>query len=182
MPPPSDEFYAKIDTRRIYPAFLRKHREVTGACAWELAYFIATSGFRSPDEQTTLYLKGRETPGVNPRPERPLGDTVTNARAFSSLHQFGLAIDATRDAALDRAGLQPDWRIEEYEPLARNAKRIGLKSLFWSETFREGPHVELDIASRGLTLATLKREYLRGRDTGDSLNRVWRMLDDRGPW
>src|SRR3990167_10367297 len=52
------------------------------------------SGLRTAEEQDKLYALGRTI--VNPdgkSADKPMGNIVTNAQAFSSWHNFGLALD-----------------------------------------------------------------------------------------
>lgn len=185
---PTDELCNrfKINWSLIYPPVSRKYREALVACQREGAEFYATGGTRTYTEQMNLYLQGRKLPGPHAGEARypVLGLTVTKARPGESMHNFGLAIDSTRDADLTRVGLQPDWNIEHYEPLARHGKTVGLHSLFYSPEFREGPHVELDIESKALTKHVLRMEFERRgmRDLHDGLTDVWRLLDRHGPW
>ncbi len=163
----ADALLARIDVSNVYPPFLGMYKGVLEATLREGAAFYAVSGYRSFDEQTALYLQGRQTSG----------QIVTQARAGYSAHNFGVAIDGTRDADLTRPGLQPTWKIEEYEPLAQHAKARGLDAGYWWK-FRDCPHVQLDLAAKHLTLNLLRIEYMRRRSLPD----VWAMLDAHGPW
>lgn len=60
---------------RAQRAFLQLQDAVPGVCAFET--------WRHPDRQAYLYAKGRTSPG----PKR------TNAKAWQSWHQYGLAFD-----------------------------------------------------------------------------------------
>jgi len=175
-----------VDWALIYPPFHSLYRQALAACAAEGAAFYATCGTRTYAQQTELFLKGRKTPGPHAgEPHFPaLGLTVTKARPGESTHNFGIAIDSTRDGDLTRAGLQPDWNIEHYEPLARNARKLRLHSLFYSAEFREGPHVELDLEARGLTRHLLRIEFERRgiTDLKAGLADAWALLDRHGPW
>ncbi len=150
------------------------------------AHYYATCGTRTYQQQMALYLQGRNTPGPHAGEAHypALGLTVTKARPGESEHNFGIAIDSTRDNDLSRAGLQPDWKLEDYEPLARHAKKNKLKSLFYSADFREGPHLSLPIEERGLTLRLLRIEFERRGfyDQRAGLADVWALLDRHGPW
>lgn len=174
-----DALLAKIDTQRIYPPFLAMYRAVLDDCTREGADYPATCGIRWPSDQLTEYLKGRETPGPNATPERPLGDTVTRARPYGSFHQFGIAIDATRDKDA-RPGLQPSWDRADYALLATSAAKRGLRSL--GPTQQDWPHVELPIETRGLSLVLLRNEMKSARDPQEGLRRAWALLDKHGPW
>lgn len=186
---PTDELVGRFIGGKwefVYPPVQRKYRQAIDGAAHEGHEFYATCGTRTYSEQMTLFLQGRKTPGPHAGEEHypALGLTVTKARPGESLHNLGLAIDSTLDADLSRVGLQPDWNIEHYEPLARNAKAVGLHSLFYEPSFREGPHVELDIAKYALTKNLLRIEFeKRGlRDLRAGLADVWRLLDRCGEW
>lgn len=175
---PIDTLLKFIDPAKVYPPLLAKYRAVLDECAREGAEYYATCGYRSPDQQTSEYLKGREIPGPNATPTKPLGDTVTRARAYGSFHQYGIAIDSTRDGNAARAGLQPSWKAEDYAVLARVAGKHGLRSL--GPSIGDWPHVELPIENHGLTLNVL-RVAMKAAPTPDAgLKRVWAMLDERG--
>ncbi len=150
------------------------------------ADYYATCGTRTYQQQMALYLQGRNTPGPHAGEAHypALGLTVTKARPGESEHNFGIAIDSTRDSDISRLGLQPDWKLEDYEPLARHAKKQGLKSLYYSAEFREGPHISLDLESRGLTVRLLRLEFERRGffDPKGGLADVFTLLDRHGPW
>src|SRR5205085_7135862 len=97
--------------------------------------FYAISGFREAKEQEALYAIGRTTQ-LNRKP-------VTNAKPYSSFHNFGLAIDFCRDADTTRDGLQPDWKFEDYKILAEEAVKVGLEPGYNWKKFPEGPHVQV---------------------------------------
>lgn len=180
---PAPDALKFIDPSKVYGPLMRAYMRVLTDCASEGAIFYATSGLRTAKEQAELYEQGRTTPG--PHAGEPnygrLGLSVTNARAWQSAHNYGLAIDSTRDGDLDRRGLQPDWNLEHYEVLGRNAKKHGLDAAFYWNTMREGPHVQVDLARFGLSLKhlfVLQQKY-RGRQE-DVVAAVWTLLDDRG--
>jgi hypothetical protein len=175
-----------VDWNLVYPPMQRKYREALLFCQLEQAEFYATCGTRSYGGQTKLFLKGRRTPGPHAGEVNypALGLSVTKARAGESSHNFGIAIDSTRDGDLHRIGLQPDFNIAHYEVLARAGKRVGLHSLFYDPEFREGPHLELDLEAKGLTRNLLRIEFeKRGLfDTKAGLADVFLFLDRFGPW
>jgi peptidoglycan L-alanyl-D-glutamate endopeptidase CwlK len=52
------------------------------------------SGLRDAAQQDRLYALGRTVKNLDSaRPDKPMGDTVTNARGWSSWHNYGLAAD-----------------------------------------------------------------------------------------
>jgi hypothetical protein len=175
-----------VDWSLVYEPMQRRYREGLAFCLAEGVHAYATCGTRTYQRQMTDYLKGRKTPGPHAgEPNYPaLGLRVTRARPGESDHNFGIAIDSTLDKDLAKAGLQPDWEIAHYEPYARNMQRVGLKSLFYSAKFREGPHVALDIEGRGLSRHILRTTFeKRGlRDLRTGLADVWALLDRHGPW
>jgi peptidoglycan L-alanyl-D-glutamate endopeptidase CwlK len=138
----------RIDTTKLYPQFLIKIEKMLENLNNQGIIYIATQGYRSPEEQAKLYDQGRTTPGK----------IVTNAKPFSSFHQFGLAIDFVRDMS-PVAGVQPSWVEKDYLPLGDAAKLVGLR---WGGTFKsikDFPHVELPIPQ---SLAQLRAIYLKG--------------------
>ena len=173
-----DALFRRIDTRLVYPPFLMRWRAVLTDAANEGSVFVASCGMRWPQDQLTDYLKGRETPGVNPRPEKPLGDVVTNARPYRSLHQYGIAGDSIRDGDPERPGLQPSWKRSDYAVLARMAEKHGLVSL--GPTMHAWPHIEAPIAKHGLTLNLLQTTMKSARTPEEGLRRVWALFDERG--
>jgi len=67
----------------LHPAFRQKAHAVIQKLNDEGLPFRIFEGFRSPARQDMLYRQGRTAPG----------NVVTNARAWESLHQYGLAAD-----------------------------------------------------------------------------------------
>lgn len=172
------DLLARIDQRLVYPPFLVRWRATLAECAGQGAVFFATCGFRSAEDQMTDWLKGRETPGPDAGPDRPLGRTVTNARPYSSYHQYGLAGDSTYDTDPARPGLQPGWKREDYAVLARVATKNGLRSL--GERLGDWPHIEAPIERYGLGLAQLRTVMKSARTPEEGLRRVWALCDERG--
>jgi peptidoglycan LD-endopeptidase CwlK len=95
---------------------------------------------RTPTRQANLYARGR-VPG-----QGELGKTVTRAKAWQSLHQFGLAVDM-----VFRSGAAWSWvapRPGQWERYHELARAQGLEPLSF-----EKPHVQL----AGLDLEELRR-------------------------
>lgn len=166
------DLLTRIDWSLIYPPLVEAMFELAGACRKRGADYFAISGYRSYAEQTRLYAKGRDKNG------KKIGRVVTNARPGRSSHNFGIAIDWCLDSEQDRKGLQPDWNLESYEILAEEAERLGLEPALRWRSFREGPHVQLDLASKNLSLWMLRGRYEK---TG-KLESAWHLLDANGPW
>jgi len=90
--------------------------------------FALLEGYRSPERQEML---------------ANMGNHVTNARAFQSKHQFGLAVDVApvRDGRLVISELDP-WAMQAYVALGEEAEKAGL---VWggSWSFKDYGHVEM---------------------------------------
>ena len=67
----------------LHPTFRTKAQAVVDACAQEQLPFRLFEGFRYPQRQQYLYEQGRTRSG----------NKVTNARPWTSYHQYGLAAD-----------------------------------------------------------------------------------------
>lgn len=90
--------------------------------------FALLEGYRSPERQEKL---------------ADLGKQVTNARAFQSKHQFGLAVDLApvRDGRLFISERDP-WAMEAYTALGDEAEKAGLTwgGRWW---FKDYGHLEV---------------------------------------
>ncbi len=168
---PIDVLIARVDRSAIYPPLWMRYLTTIDTLRNQGRDYYAVSGYRSFAEQTALYLQGRNLPG-------PI---VTNARGGRSAHNFGLAIDSTFDVARDRKGLQPGWAIEDYARLGEVAKANTLDAgAYWQ--MKDGPHVQLDLESKGVSLPMLLAEYRKPAQVSAKIQRVWDFLNDRGPW
>jgi peptidoglycan L-alanyl-D-glutamate endopeptidase CwlK len=54
---------------------------------------LIISTYRDAESQDKLYAVGRTIKGANPRPSKPMGDTVTGRRGGDSLHNYRVAFD-----------------------------------------------------------------------------------------
>lgn len=90
-----------------------------------------TSGYRSFEEQTALYAKGRTAPG----------NVVTNAKAGQSNHNYGLAIDYV---LLSEDGTKALWTVNnDWRRVAAIGKSLGFA---WGgdwTSFKDYPHLEM---------------------------------------
>jgi peptidoglycan L-alanyl-D-glutamate endopeptidase CwlK len=77
----------------LHPIVRKKCEQFKAACKKVGIDVLITSTYRDPESQSTLFAQGRTTKGVNPRPEKPLGDTVTDAKPGQSFHNFRCAFD-----------------------------------------------------------------------------------------
>lgn len=83
----------------IAPYFLERYLQTLAACRARGFDYWAISGYRDSKEQGRLFAQGRSAPGPK----------VTNAPPFSSLHEYGFAIDSALDKDVERSGLQPEF-------------------------------------------------------------------------
>jgi peptidoglycan LD-endopeptidase CwlK len=153
----------RIDLDLLFPPFLERTLALLGRCREKYgADYYAISGFRSYQEQDSLYAQGRIIPGR----------IVTWAESGESAHNFGIAIDLCRDGFLERRGLQPDYRPESYALLGDLAPEFGL---VWGGSWGrpDMPHIQwgpsLVTASQ---LAPLRTEFEAG-----GLGAAWRYLE-----
>lgn len=111
------------------------------------------SGLRSWQQQAALYAQGRTKPGR----------IVTKARAGSSWHNYGLAIDLglfQKGVYLDER--QPTFAGELYTQLGKLAAEHGIEWAGNWKSFPEGPHFQVTF---GLSLAAAReRMALNGYD------------------
>ena len=163
MPTP---LLTKINWDSIYPPFRERCFELAAKCREQGADYYSISGFRSFAEQAALFAQGRTAPG----------QIVTRAKPGQSAHNYGIAVDWCRDADMKRDGLQPDWRLPDYELLAKTAESMGLEAAYFWKTFKEGPHVQLPLGKAGLDLEGLRKVHEQG-----GLPAVWKLLD-RHAW
>lgn len=142
----------KHTTRRIktlHPKMRAKVTEFIIRADKELGIKIrVASALRTFEEQTALYAKGRTTKG----------SIVTYAKAGSSLHNYGLAIDIVE--IKDGKAL---WNSPNEAKISRLGKSVGFDwGGDWS-SFKDKPHYEMKF---GNSLKTLKRLYDSGQKDG----------------
>ncbi len=123
-----NETVRNTDPACLHPVFREKAQLLLSRLAAENVPFRLFEGFRSPERQQYLYAQGRTRPG-------PI---VTNARPWTSYHQYGLA----GDFVLFEHGL---WSWETRGPsklywprLPAVGKELGLEPLSF-----EMPHLQL---------------------------------------
>jgi len=103
----ADRDWAKLD-----PRFTVAVLQVFRSLETRGYQFALLEGYRSPERQEKLAA---------------MGVHVTNARAFQSRHQFGLAADVApiRNGRLVISERDP-WAMKAYEALGEEAERLGL--------------------------------------------------------
>jgi peptidoglycan L-alanyl-D-glutamate endopeptidase CwlK len=134
------------DPACLHPLFREKARELLERLTSESIPFRLFEGFRPPERQLYLYAQGRTRPG-------PI---VTNARPWSSYHQYGLA----GDFVLFENGA---WSWDSSGARKRYWSRLGEigKQLELEPLSFEAPHLQL----AGLRIQELARaKYPAGGD------------------
>lgn len=182
VPVTIDVLLARLDTSALFPPLVRKCREMLSLAQQAGADYYATSGYRGWEEQSALYAQGRLTPSWNATEHPPLGTPVTKARAGYSAHNFGIAIDFTRDKNRERRGLQPDHDMPAYRILAECAVKVGLEAAYYWTEFPEGYHVQLPLKAHGLDLSLLREEYRKTPDKAAAMRRIHSILQAHGTW
>ena len=118
----------------LHPSFRAKVQAVLDACAQEQLPFRVFEGFRSPQRQQYLFDQGRTRPG----------NKVTNARPWTSYHQYGLAADFViyeNDRwSWESRGEKAGW----WKRLHEIGRAQRLEPLSW-----ETPHLQLSGVSIG---------------------------------
>lgn len=116
----------------------------------------STSGFRTLAEQDKLYEQGRAHPGR----------IVTNARAWESAHNYGLAVDLCFRGKDPYAEKNPKL----WDTVGILCEKFGLEWGANWKSFPEKPHVQL---LYGFTIKELKEII----DKGGDLTTVWVAVD-----
>lgn len=173
-----NDLLIRIDLQMISPSFLVRIKELLEACRAAGCDYWATSGYRSSAEQDKLYAQGRTAPG----------NVVTNSQGGQSAHNFGIAIDFTRDKDVAKAGLQPSWDAVDYDVLGKEAVARGL---VWGGNFKmkDRPHVQLAGYVSAAELVPLKTVYQGATEQGadakskdiSRLQAVWKYIEEHPP-
>jgi peptidoglycan LD-endopeptidase CwlK len=129
---------ANRDWNRLDPNFVAVVLTVFARLEARGYPFTLLEGYRSPERQEVL---------------ADVGPHVTNARAFQSKHQFGLALDAAplRNGRLVISEKDP-WAMEAYQALGEEAEKAGL---LWGGRWRLKDYGHIEVA--GLVSAHAKR-------------------------
>lgn len=158
----------RVDWDLIYPPFRDSCFQLAADLRASGHDFFAISGFRSRHDQRLLFAKGRTAPGKR----------VTNALPGQSYHNYGLAVDWCLDADTDRKGLQPDWRLPEYERLAVAAEALGLEAAYRWRFFKEGPHVQMSRVRLSELARVFDAARKQGQDEFTAIKATWTYLDE----
>jgi D-alanyl-D-alanine carboxypeptidase len=147
----------RLSLMALYPPFQKKLDELVKNCAARGMTYIQTSGLRSYADQDKIYAQGRTAPGK----------VVTQAKGGQSIHNFGCAADFVA-----MKGKKTDWDVASYAVLKEEAEKLGLESGGSWKSFKDWPHVQLPLQSRGFTLGILDTVF-----RNDGLQGVYDKLD-----
>ncbi|AWB46813.1 peptidase M15 [Paenibacillus sp. CAA11] len=133
----------------LHPVVAAKQKELITTAARQGIRVVITDGFRSSEEQETLYQQGRNTSGK----------IVTYARGGQSYHNYGLAIDFALKTKAGKIIWDMDYdgnkngKADWLEVVAI-AKKLGFEwGGDWTD-FPDYPHLQMDF---GLSISQLKR-------------------------
>ncbi len=139
---------------RLHPTLRTKLAQLRELLAAENLDFFVSEGMRSPGRQQYLYDQGRTEEG------KKRGGIVTNAKAWSSNHNYGCAIDF--------APKNGDWNGANWTRLGELAESVGLE---WGGRWTspvDRPHVQLN----GLPKASKCKEIY----AKSGLEGIWSMF------
>ena len=134
------------DLSHLHPVYRDRISAVLGQLTAEGVPFRIFEAYRSPQRQQWLFAQGRTRPGMK----------VTNARAWQSYHQYGVAADivlyVNNQWSWDDSGPRREW----WKRLHQVGRQNGLEPLSF-----ETPHLQLS----GVKQADLQRgRYPAGGD------------------
>ena len=138
----------------VEPCFGQILRLWFDTCEYSKKPIYIYCGIRTPNEQSQLYAQGRTIKG----------NVVTNAKAYESWHNYGLAIDF---CLVDRNGkiswdAKADFDLNkqsDYAEVIKFAEKLGLES---GANFPNAdlPHIQF---RHGLTIKEAKKRLLSGQ-------------------
>ncbi len=137
------------DLKDLIPVVAAKCAAFVSACKEQGIDILITSTLRDNESQAALYAQGRTAIGRNPRLEKPLGDTVTNAKAGESYHNYGCAFDF-----VPMVNGKAHWDdLRTFSKCGVIAESLGLVWAGRWKNFKELAHCQY---TGGLTLQDLK--------------------------
>jgi peptidoglycan L-alanyl-D-glutamate endopeptidase CwlK len=161
------DLFQRVNLDQLYMPFVQKVLGVAAACRARGADYWATLALRDYAFQERLY-KAHLAGG--PRAAPP----------GLSAHQYGLAVDFTRDLDAHAAGIQPDWSHEDYLILGEETERVGL---VWGNHFGDAPHVQWPGYVSGAQLDPLRRIWVSCPSDASDYQRlatVWKHIETKG--
>jgi peptidoglycan L-alanyl-D-glutamate endopeptidase CwlK len=139
-----------INSRRLedlHPKVMQMASEFVKEAKKELGIdILVTSTHRDNESQNALYALGRTAKGANPKPSKPMGDIVTNAKGGQSFHNYKVALDF---APLVNG--KPAWNDTAlFTKCGELAEKHGFEWAGRWKKFKELAHIQY---TNGLTLA-----------------------------
>lgn len=175
---------SKCESRisKLHPIVANKARQLITQSHTEGINIIIVQGLRTMDEQAALYAQGRTTSGA----------IVTNAKAGTSYHNYGLALDY---ALLADDGYSVLWTVnDKWRRVAEIGKSLGF---VWGGDWtmqREGivdyPHLEMAFGLSINDLLAGKRpheqeDYMIIKSDADGIIAIlgdyWKRMDGNKP-
>lgn len=152
------------DTSALHPELQIKIEQLKILCSKNGFNIGIAECIRTVAEQDALYAKGRTT----------AGNIVTNAKGntYSSMHQWGVAVDIYLDMDVDGDGKKNDDTYNNsksyFDKIGRLGQSIGLEWGGSWKNIKDRPHFQLP--NWGSTSTMLKRLY----GTPDKFKSTWK--------
>lgn len=124
------------------------------------------SGVRSHAEQQRLWMLGREIINSDGKTElNPMGNIITNAQAFNSFHEFGLAGDIVPKNEVGQWTW--NWSDENWEQLGSFGEKLGL---VWGGRwkFKDLPHFQI---KTNLAISEIKKIFF-----SEGIDKLWSSM------
>jgi peptidoglycan LD-endopeptidase CwlK len=146
----------------VHPLLADRVRKMAEQLATENINIRVVQGYRTWAEQAALYDQGRDENGNVVDKSK----VVTHARAGTSWHNFGLAVDV---APFD--GGIPDWNLEHpaWKRIVTVGESLGLESGSGWRTFPDWPHFQLTGSYPDSPDASVRLTYQKG-----GVDEVWK--------
>ncbi|MBL9180983.1 MAG: D-alanyl-D-alanine carboxypeptidase family protein [Verrucomicrobiaceae bacterium] len=145
---PEDPNRRITDTSVLHPVVRQKVAQVLAQLEAEGIPLRVFESYRTPTRQAHLYAQGRTRSG----------NKVTNAEAWESYHQYGLAVDLVFFENGEWHWGKNQQHSRMYDRMHQIARSAGLEPLSW-----ETPHIQL----MGVTISTLMQgRFPSGGDSG----------------
>lgn len=159
---------ARRHVGELHQVFAGQVSALLEACKKKGLRFKLFEAYRTPQRQAHLFAQGRSRPG----------SIVTNAEAWRSIHNYGLAADLILDIPAtdpwETGSVNGVNYMTHWERMRKLAKTCGLNILSW-----DLPHVEMSGTSwRALAKGELPPGG--GPDWADNLERMIREFGDAG--
>ena len=134
----------------LHPKVAAMASEFINRCKAQNIDVIITSTYRDSAAQDALYAIGRTVKGANVTAKKPMGSTVTNAKAGQSFHNWRVAFDFC--PIVNGKAVWNDYAL--WIKCGEIAEGIGLEWAGRWKTFKEFPHCQF---TNGLTLADFQQ-------------------------